>query len=71
MNNKFASQKGELNLLKNSDLDCKECIFANKDETIVSRCVMYQQEKPGTVLYGGKCDKKCKSIDEARKKNIK
>lgn len=70
-NDKFVSKKGEMQLLKNSDLDCRDCIFANKDETIVANCVMYQQQKPGSVIYGGTCDKKCTSVEEARKKNIK
>lgn len=55
-NKKFISQPGEMRLVQNDDLDCKDCIYAHSESTI--DCVMYQKQKPGKIIYGGKCELK-------------
>lgn len=39
------------------DLVCIDCVFALKATNKVSKCFMYPDQKPGKVLYGGKCSK--------------
>ena len=63
MNEKFVSKKGEMHLIENAELDCKDCIFAYEDRTI--DCIMYNQ-KPISILDGNKCDKKEVSIEEVK-----
>lgn len=66
-NDKFVSKKGEMHLIGNEDMDCKNCIFAYKDNSI--ECIMYKQ-KPISILDGNHCEKKAVSVEEAKRKKI-
>lgn len=54
-NNKFVSQAGEMQVVRNENLMCANCKFAYTDA--VSTCVRYLVYKPLKVLQGGWCEK--------------
>ena len=58
---KFVSDEGEMTLIKNDDLICKNCIYKSKN---AATCVAYEDGKPLEVVENNKCKFFKKTINQ-------
>ena len=44
--------------IRNSNLDCHNCIYRNENDVFAGSCDVYTDLKPYDIRHGGKCDHK-------------